>query len=413
MKICAIIAEYNPFHNGHKYLIEQAKTLTKADAVICIMSGNFVQRGEPACYNKWVRTKMALLNGIDLVIELPTLFATSSAEIFAKGAIDIVNSLGSIDYLCFGAETDDITILKEIANVVADESETYKELLKNELSKGLSFPNARSNCIYKLMNKKYSNEIIENIVSSPNNILAIEYLKALIKTNSTIIPFAVKRKGESYNSETLESDFSSATAIRTSIINSSFNQIKHTVPDSVFSIMNEEFNLGNLPLSINNFEKEIFYKIVSKDEFQLSKILDIEEGLEYAIKTAYNNSRTINELIDNVKSKRYTRSRIQRIMIHILLDIETHYIKEYSITSLYARILGFSKFGRKVLPVITKSSRIPIVTKLSTFMKETANESQKELMKLDIIATNIYNLERSITDRRIINEDYTSPIIKL
>ena len=230
-KVLGIISEYNPFHNGHLYHLENSKKITGCDYSIAIMSGNFTQRGSTSVVNKWEKTKMALSNGIDLVIELPVLYSISSSENFADGAIKILNSLGIVDCVSFGSETADINVLNTIADVLYSEPNEYKNILSHELKKGLSFPKARENALLMYINdiRNYS-----GVLSSPNNILAIEYLKALKKYKSTIKPFCIKRFESDYNSNNFSNNIASATAIRNLIKSRSFYIIKDLVPPSTY-----------------------------------------------------------------------------------------------------------------------------------------------------------------------------------
>ena len=209
--VVGIIAEYNPFHNGHAYHLEKSKELAKADYVIAVVSGNFVQRGNVSLINKWDKANMALAEGADLVIELPTVYSISSAENFAYGAVKILSSLNIVDYIAFGTETDNINILEKCADILYRQPQKFVNLLNHELSKGLSFPKARENALLMYLNdiRTYS-----NVLSSPNNILAIEYLKALKRLKSHIRPIAIKRKGSGYNELEITNNFASATAIR-------------------------------------------------------------------------------------------------------------------------------------------------------------------------------------------------------
>ena len=227
-KVLGIIGEYNPFHNGHLYHLEQSKRMTGANYTVAIMSGNFTERGSTALINKWSRTEIALNNGIDLVIELPVLYATSSAEGFAEGAIKILNSLKVVDYISFGAETSNIDILQEIANILYAEPKNYKALLAQELNKGLSFPKSRENALMLYLN----NEKYSNIISSPNNILGIEYIKALKKLKSNIKPISIARFEAGYNDTSYTGNIASATAIRNIVKNGGFDILKRLLPDS-------------------------------------------------------------------------------------------------------------------------------------------------------------------------------------
>ena len=244
MNILGIIVEYNPFHNGHLFHLEQAKKLANADYVIAVMSGNFMQRGVPAFLDKWSRTKMALSCGVDMVIELPVTHASTSAENFAFGAISILENLKIVDSVCFGSELGNIETLKELSNILSNEPNSFKKHLKEHLDLGLTFPKARSNALYKYITENnlfsISNEHLENILNSPNNILGIEYLKALNKLHSNIVPYTITRKTAGYHDVEIHDSISSATAIRNSVDN--LDLIKSSMPDAAFEILKEDLN---------------------------------------------------------------------------------------------------------------------------------------------------------------------------
>ena len=257
-RVLGIIAEYNPFHNGHLYQIQKAKEQTNADYVVAVMSGNFVQRGNTSIVNKWAKAEMALQNGVDLVIELPTIYSISSAENFAEGAIKILDSLGIVDSLCFGTETSDIAALNNIANILYEEPKEYVTILNHELKKGLSFPKARENALMMVLNdiKRYA-----NILSGSNNILAIEYLKALKKLKSSMTPVAIQRKNVYYNDEQIVDEFASSTAIRKLATRQQYDEIRKVMPTNAYLIFKEEVKKGDIVLDINEFEKEILYTL--------------------------------------------------------------------------------------------------------------------------------------------------------
>ena len=237
MKISGIIVEYNPLHNGHVFHINKTKELTNSDLIIAVMSGNFNQRGIPSIIDKWTKTKLALQNGVDIVLELPSIYALSSAEFFSYGAVSLLNSLGVVDSLCFGSEAGDITLLETIAEVLVHEPNDYKALLRRELDKGLLFPKARSLALVEhLVNKTdYDKYYLEEQLNSSNNILGIEYIKSLKRLNSSIKPYTIKRQGGSYNSENLNEIFSSATSIRRVLsANQDILNLNHHVPESVY-----------------------------------------------------------------------------------------------------------------------------------------------------------------------------------
>lgn len=409
--VLGIIAEYNPFHNGHLYHLNESKKITKTDYTVAIVGGNFTQRGSTSIVNKWDKAKMALQNGIDLVIELPLLYSISSAENFADGSIKILNSLGIINNLSFGAETNDINTLNKIADILYDEPEDFKLLLSKELDTGISFPKARENAIIKYLKNK-DNDDISNIISSPNNILAIEYLKALKKHNSNIKPSIITRSSSDYNSTDYSDNIASATAIRELLKNESIDEIKKLVPSNTYKILKENYDNKNIILDLNIFEKEILYNLRKMSTEELFDIQDVSDGLEFSLKKAASNSNNLDILIEQVKSKRYTFTRIQRILLHILLGITKKDIEISKTTLPYIRILGFNKNGQKLLSEIKiKNPNIQIITSVKKFIDENKEKNLSLLIEKDILATNIYTLGYKTNSES--NLDYTNPIIKI
>ena len=409
MKICGIVAEYNPFHNGHKFQIEQTKKLTGCDTVIAIMSGNFIQRGMPALFDKWTRAKMAVKNGVDLVIELPTCYATSSAEYFAHGAIGIMDAFNCVDILSFGSKYNDIEVLKRIASVLHSEPEDYKKLLQKELKKGTSYPIARSNALKNFLKKEFDSKILESILLDSNNILGIEYLKALLTYDSPIKPCAIERIGGDYLSTNIVGNICSATGIREMLQNNNISRLPEVVPEKTMQIISEQLTNGKAPMTMKHFEKEILFLLRKLSSEELFEISDVTEGLENVLKKSIGEAFDIDELIEKIKSKRYTKTRVQRILIHTLLGIKKNILQDQKETPQYARVLAFSKKGKKLIPELVKNSRIPIVTSASKFLKN-ATDSQKEMLELDILATNIYTLGYQVPNFRKINSDYTMPM---
>lgn len=405
--VLGVIAEYNPFHNGHLYHLAESKRKTKADYIVCIMSGNFVQRGNSSIINKWSKTEMALLNGVDLVIELPAVYATSSAENFAEGAIKILNSLKIVNTLSFGAESCDIDNLNKIANVLYDQPKGYTALLAHELKKGLSFPKARENAILMYLNdiSKYS-----NILSKPNNILAVEYLKALRKTKSHIKPIAIKREKVYYNDKCIVDEYASSTAIRDLVRHNEFKDIRRVMPGNSYGILKEECRRGNYVVDISKYEKEIIYILRKMKLEEIKQYPDVTEGLENSLKNAANSCNTLYELINIVKSKRYTQTRIQRILVHILLNIKSQDIQLSQKISPYVRVLGMNDKGKEILSEIyRKNSKLPIVTSVKKFMDQCKNKNLKQMLEQDIFATNIYTMGYEYESWS--NLDYTNKLI--
>lgn len=400
MNITGIVVEYNPFHNGHLYHINKTKEKTNCDAIVAIMSGNFAQRGIPTIVDKWSRTKMALMNGVDLVIELPLIYSLSSAEFFAFGAISLLNNLRIINNLCFGSECGDSEVLSFIGKILVEEPVEYKKILKENLDKGLSYPTARSKSLIQFLStyseKKISNYNIEEILSSPNNILGIEYCKSLIKLNSSINPFSIKREGGDYNSTTLDNKFSSATSIRKFIRTSkNLKDIKNHLPHNVYDILTNLENTGYNFASEDLLLQYIKYKAILSND-SIENLPDVSEGIHNRIFNFLENSKSYDELVSSVKTKRYTYTRISRILCQFFLGLEnfdTSSLRHKSCP--YARILGFNNTGLKILKAAKEQSSIPMYTKLP--------RTSDEILTLDLLGTKAYSL---ITGSINPNSDY-------
>ena len=401
-KILAVISEYNPFHNGHLYHIQKSKKLINPDFSICIMSGNFVQRGEPSIMDKWSKTEAALKCGFDLVIELPTVYSISSAENFAEGAIKLLDSFDDVT-LSFGSECGDLDILNNIANVLFDEPKEYQTILSHELSKGLSYPKARENALLLYLNdvRKYA-----NVLSNPNNILGIEYLKAIKKLKSKVIPFTIKRIDEGYNSLKIKDRLASATAIRSLVKNK--EDVKKLMPAPSFNILLENINHGKVLNDISVFEKEIIYTLRKMSVAEIASLQDVTEGLENSIKNAANTCNNLEDLINSIKSKRYTRSRIQRILLYSILNITKKDIENSYKVKPYVRVLGASSHGKYLLSRIN-NPKYPLVTSVKKFMDTNTNKILKNMMEKDILASNIYTLGYEYDSKA--NLDYTKKLI--
>ncbi|AYF54771.1 nucleotidyltransferase [Clostridium novyi] len=397
MNITGIITEYNPLHKGHIYHIKESKRLTNCDGIVCIMSGNFVQRGIPSIIDKWSKTNLALQHGVDLVIELPTIYSLSSAEFFAFGSLSLLNSLGIINNLCFGSECGNINILKKIAKVLYKEPITFKNYLKTYLDSGLSYPLARSNALIKYFKDNYE---IKYILHNSNNILGIEYCKSILKCNSNIVPYTIQRQGSNYNNCNLENNFSSATSIRNHLKTSqNINILESILPSETFNMISKKFSNNSLV-----FENSIFpfikYKSFTNNN-ELENLPDVSEGLHNKIYKALEESSSYEDLISNIKSKRYTHTRISRILCQYFVGLESY--DSHTLRNLpapYAKILGFNNKGREILKEMKKSSSIPIYNKLPKHLNET--------LQLDIQGTRAYSLlNKNITPQA---DFTTSPI---
>lgn len=406
--VLGIVSEYNPFHNGHLHHLNYSKEITKSTFSIAVMSGNFTQRGDTALVNKWTRTEMALKSGIDLVIELPTVYATSSAENFAEGAIKILNSLGIVDYVSFGSEIGDIQPLNEVAEILYKEPKEFSSLITRQLKSGLSYPKARELAIsmYFGSSKKFT-EILEN----PNNVLAIEYLKALKKYKSSIVPLTIKRDYSDYNSKKIRNGIASSTAIRTMIENK--KNIHYVVPFETYELMEEQINLGHIIPNLTVFEKQIIYNLRKMSLQEIACLPDVSEGLEYRIKEAVNISNNLETLISHIKTKRYTLTRIQRILLHSLLGITTKDINSSKKAVPYIRVLGFNKHGKRIISAIAANNpNLKIIVSLKKFMENNSNNTLRNMISKDILATNIYTLGYKSNDG-VANLDYTHKIIDI
>jgi len=407
--VLGIIAEYNPFHNGHLYQIEEAKKQTGAEYVVVVMSGNFTQRGNTSLINKWAKTQAALANGVDLVLELPTVYSISSAENFAEGAVKILDSLKVVDTICFGTETAELSTLNNIVNVLYNEPKEYMTILNHELSKGISFPKARENALMMYLNdiKRYV-----NVMSGPNNILAIEYLKALRKIKSDIKPFSIQRKKVYYNDEQIVDEFASSTAIRKLVSREQYDDLRKVMPQSSYMLLKEEIKRRRTVFDISKFEKEILYNLRRMTLKEIEDLPDVSEGLENAIKNAADSCNNLTDLINIVKSKRYTQTRIQRILLYALLGITKKEMQNSKKVVPYARILGISEKGKELLSYVCNTNeKINVITSPKKFFELNSNKNLKEMLERDIFATNVYTL--GYENDSWSNLDYTNKLIVL
>ena len=407
IRTLGIIAEYNPFHNGHMYHLQKAKEEAGAQYTICVMSGNFVQRGTTSIINKWKKAELALQNGIDLVIELPTIYSVSSAENFAQGAIKLLESLGIVDGISFGAETSDYGALNNIATILSDEPKVYKDLLNKELKKGLSFPKARENALMLYLN---DNKRYVDILHSPNNILAIEYLKSLKKIKSTMQPIPVKREKVYYNDNKIVDDFASATAIRSMLKNKQFGDIRKVVPDVTYEVLRKESELENIVLDLSSYEKELIYTLRKMTVKEIEDLPDVTEGLEHSIKNAVSMSNDINHILDVIKSKRYTQTRLQRILIYALLGITKKDVIASRKVNPYIRVLGFNEKGRDLISRINKQNpKATVITSVKKFKTSNNSKVYSRMLDIDIFSTDVYTI--ACKSNPIANLDYTNNMV--
>ena len=402
MKILANITEYNPFHNGHKYHLQEAKRQSNATHTMVLMSGHVVQRGEFAILDKWQRAKLALQNEADLVVELPYVFSGQNAEIFGSGAVSILDATKTCHTLSFGAEAGHNPQLMEIAQFLSNEPQNYKDLLRLFLNQGISFAQARSLSIGKLLGNEAS-----FILSQPNNILAIEYLKALHHCDSQITPLAIKRKGAGYHSQNPVEEFASASYLRHTLTVDHAHPIQSYLPYST-----KNFSKKIWLLQRKNYELAVFSKLLSCSPEKLRQLPDMEDGLEFRLKTMVKTHHNLGQLIQATSSKRITKSRIQRILMHLVMeyfDKDQLEFKPFGFTP-YLRVLGFNSKGQEILRAISKNSDMPIITNVrsnQTRLDKTAFDA----LNLDIKATNLFYLLRGQSES--IQCDYQKHPIKL
>lgn len=428
MKVVGLITEYNPFHNGHKYHIEEAKRVTGADYAIAVMSGNFVQRGTPAMIDKYSRAEMALNNGVDLVLELPVCYATGSAEFFAHGAVSLLEQLGIVDYLCFGSESGDIDLIKEAAEFLLEAPATFNDELLSLLKEGFTYPAARLKALENYLITSSVDKVsspLSKILMEPNNILGIEYMKAIYRLSSSLIPVTIKRQSAHYHdinlavhnasatselhlpsdssvpaipaisSATANPVISSATAIRSALQDtdgiSGLPITENSVPADVYKYLSINY-LKTYPITIEDFAQVIKYKLMSEDTLSLARYVDITSDLADRMKHILNYEISISELSKALKTKNLTLTRINRALIHMLLNITANTFEEYNRHGYasYARVLGIKETSSHLLRKASKIGRIPIITKVSTAEKQ-LDSLGMQMFSQDLLATHLYN----------------------
>lgn len=384
MKTVGIIAEYNPFHNGHLYQLKKAKEITGADFAVVVMSGDFTQRGTPAVFDKYTRCRLSLLAGADLCIELPVVFATASAELFAKGAVSLLSALG-VDALCFGSECGEIAPLREIASLLFAEPPAYKEALNKALKEGLSFPSARAAAVRKCAHAGS----LSDVLASPNNILGIEYLKALLALEKNgqhaPVPYTIKREGDGYLSHTLsEESFCSAMALRKGIAEENPDLLRY-VPESIRQEFADTCQTKS-SLCSDDFSGMLFYKLLSEKDTGYDAYLDVSSDLSDKIRKNLASFTTFSAFCEgSLKSKDITLTRVYRSLLHILLSIKK---EDLPAAAPYARILGFREASIEVFGCLSREN-VPLLSRLKDASSLLSPEALSCLSK-DIFAAHLY-----------------------
>lgn len=392
MKTTGIITEYNPFHYGHLYHLQKSKKISGADNIICIMNGNFTQRGLPAITDKWSRTKMSLALGVDLVIELPLVFGIRSAQYFAKAAVKLLDATDLVENFVFGSESGKIAPLKKLAEFLNDEPAEYKKILKDNLKKGDPYPSARESALEKF----FSSKDILNQIKSPNNILGIEYIRAILKNNLALIPLTIKRTADNYHSNLIKGEFASGRAIRKLIRKNDLSSVEDLIPRASFKIIKNELHQQKIPVKINRLGLPILAKLRTIEAEKLAEFAEITNGLENRFTKAALKSGNLAELISNIKTKSLTRTRIQRNLLHILLDLTEEEFKKIDKDGpSYLRVLGFNKKGRKILSRLSQNASLPIITRIPNYITEINTNSDNPIEKqlsYEIKADDLYSL---------------------
>lgn len=425
MKVTGIIAEYNPFHNGHLYHLNKAREETDADYIIVILSGDFVQRGSPAIIDKYSRVKTALTAGADLVIELPTYYATASADYYAKGAIALLDKLGVVNCLSFGSEHGKIEDLMGIAALSAHETPAYSVALNHYLVEGKTFAYAHTHALMDSCEDKGLAKIIEEVTGAPNNSLGISYIKCLLQRNSQIVPHTIYRTGSDYNDES-EGAFS-ATSVRSELMRTrDVRSLGSQVPDFVLSEFNKNYR-KTFPITRNDFSSVLLYKLrhiqffdeigINKNAFSASEItnfLDVSRALSGRIAASINQYENFKQFADILKTKNFTYASISRGLTHIMLDIKKDRMEEFASEDYvgYARILGFRKDSSELLSAIKRNGSIPLVSKLKD-APSSLDATSLKMLRSDIFAADLYEQIASQKFHHPFRSEYTQEIIKI
>ena len=393
MSISAIICEYNPFHNGHKYHIEKHRRELDSDGVICIMSGSFTQRGLPACADKWSRAQMAVAGGADLVLELPVIFCTQTAERFAYGAVATLDALGIADHLSFGSECGDIRLLEEVAELLLTPG--FQEEIKKEYSGGVSYPAARAAAAARCFGGRAA-----EVLAFPNNILALSYIMAARRLDSKILMHTIPRSGAEHDSAVSSENIASASKIRAML--GAGEDISRYVPEYTTEILKKAALSGKTPRDLSTLGSVLAYLLRTQTPEQLSDICDMTEGLENRFIAAGRQCASLDGISELVKTKRYTKSRVDRVMLNIILNITK---ENADFAPYYIRVLALNERGAELLKELKRRSALPVITKAA----DAALSGQAaRAFKKDTQATDIYSL---LTDNPQAGQDFkTSPV---
>lgn len=382
-QIAAIVCEYNPFHNGHAYHIHETKKLG-ASHIIAVMSGDFVQRGVPALLSKWARAEMALRAGVDLVVELPLPWAMATAERFAFGAMSLVEAMGCVDFISFGSEIGDISILADTARRI--DSPLLATSLQRFLKQGLTYAKARESAVEQEFGQEYA-----QILRTPNNILGVEYLRALQRHGSSVTACTFKRIGVSHDQLGSVGLYASASQIRKLVHDCAWKECSAYLPPYSWDILLREYELGHLSVGLSHLERAVLSTLRTMTAEQFRSIPDVKEGLEHRIVKAVQQACSLEEVIKNIKTKRYTHARIRRIILSAYLNITLDQIPD---KPPYFRILGIGKNGTDILNLMNQQASLPILVRSKDSHK--LEEEALALWRLECAASDQYGLSTPV-----------------
>lgn len=410
MKVVGVIVEYNPLHNGHVHHLEEARRLSGADAVVAVMSGPFLQRGEPAIVGKRARTEMALHASADLVFELPVAYAVQPAEWFAFGAVSLLDRTGVVDTLCFGSESGDLDSLQRIARVLAVEPAGLREDIARRLREGASYPAAYAGAAAALAPGGVEADAAAALLGQPNNSLGLHYLIALQRLGSAIMPLTAARTGAAYHEATPgPGAIASATAVRRLLLANGPDAAAPYVPEAALAILRREWQEGRAPVHWERLARPLLHIAATRRAPELARIADVTEGLEHRLGRALAQlpEPSVEALLAALKTKRYTRTKLQRMLTHVLLN---HGKEELSSMSLsegpgYLRVLGFNATGQTLLKRMKKTASLPVVMKPSGFTHPH--------LEMDIQAQAAYALAYEQTSSRMMFSDFFEPPVRL
>ncbi len=404
-----IVAEYNPFHNGHRYQLEDAKRQSGADYTVVVLGGNFMQRGTPALFDKYKRAEMALRNGADLVLELPSFYSASSAEYFATGAVTLLDRLGVVDCLCFGSECGDLNTLQRIADILLEEPAEYVSLLKQYLRQGASYPTARTSALVQ-----YCPELsgYRDVLRSANNILGIEYLKAVRRRNSAMKPVSTIRSGSQYHDRMLGTQFSSAMALRQAIhATQDWTMLSTQIPEPAYRILCTALT-DRRPLQLDDFSVPLLYKLLMEADAGYTDYLDVSAEVSDRIRNRLYDFTTFQAFCDLLKTKNMTYTRISRCLMHILLDMKTADMERYRQADYisYIRVLGFRKDAEALLSAVKKHAGLPLLTKLAE-AEQILDETGLSMFKKELRINAVYESAAAQKSGCPMTNEYRSPLV--